>query len=453
MVAATTVTVTGTYRRVDGTVPEGTITFTPPSTVIDDTRILIDGPATATLDADGSISIVLPVTDGPTNPSGWSYAVAEQVRGARARFFSIVLPEDGGAIVDLSDVSPVEAFDGIITFDADTLGGETAAGLLARANHTGTQLAATISDLAATVATLDTDTVDGSHAADLLARANHTGTQLAATISDFDAAVALLDAGTVGGATAGQLRDRATHTGTQLAATISDLVAAVATLDADTVDGSHAADLLDRANHTGTQLSSTISDLAAASDTASGLIELATQAEVDAGTDAVRAVTPATLAGRGTYEPITETIWISPMVAVHSDGNPAVGFGGQKVPSHSLGLNNKYVVARLYLPSHWATFDIAVDWVVAVTGNLTAGLRADYGFFGPGDDLTSGPTNGPTQTIAAANQNVEKRSTLETGIAVTAAKKFHTRILRASATGTLGADPLSITGILLTKAS
>jgi len=377
MVAATTVTVTGTYRRVDGTVPEGTITFTPPSTVIDDTRILIDGPATATLDADGSISIVLPVTDGPTNPSGWSYAVAEQVRGARARFFSIVLPEDGGAIVDLSDVSPVEAFDGIITFDADTLGGETAAGLLARANHTGTQLAATISDLAATVATLDTDTVDGSHAADLL----------------------------------------------------------------------------DRANHTGTQLSSTISDLAAASDTASGLIELATQAEVDAGTDAVRAVTPATLAGRGTYEPITETIWISPMVAVHSDGNPAVGFGGQKVPSHSLGLNNKYVVARLYLPSHWATFDIAVDWVVAVTGNLTAGLRADYGFFGPGDDLTSGPTNGPTQTIAAANQNVEKRSTLETGIAVTAAKKFHTRILRASATGTLGADPLSITGILLTKAS
>ena len=39
--------------------------------------------------------------------------------------------------------------------------------------------------------------------------------------------------------------------------------------------------------------------LAGASATVAGLIELATQAEVDAGTDAVRAVTPATLAGRG----------------------------------------------------------------------------------------------------------------------------------------------------------
>jgi hypothetical protein len=36
---------------------------------------------------------------------------------------------------------------------------------------------------------LDADTVDGQHAADLLARANHTGTQTASTISDFAATV------------------------------------------------------------------------------------------------------------------------------------------------------------------------------------------------------------------------------------------------------------------------
>jgi len=38
---------------------------------------------------------------------------------------------------------------------------------------------------------LDADTVDGQHATALLARANHTGTQLAATVSDFDAQVRL----------------------------------------------------------------------------------------------------------------------------------------------------------------------------------------------------------------------------------------------------------------------
>lgn len=36
---------------------------------------------------------------------------------------------------------------------------------------------------------VDADTVDGQHAADLLARANHTGTQTHTTISDFDAGV------------------------------------------------------------------------------------------------------------------------------------------------------------------------------------------------------------------------------------------------------------------------
>jgi hypothetical protein len=71
--------------------------------------------------------------------------------------------------------------------DADTLGGQSSAYHLSRANHTGTQTAATISDFATAVAalTIDAETLEGESLADVLDRANHTGTQLAATISNL----------------------------------------------------------------------------------------------------------------------------------------------------------------------------------------------------------------------------------------------------------------------------
>lgn len=68
--------------------------------------------------------------------------------------------------------------------------------VVARGIHTGTQLAATISDFATAVAAVvvtEASTLTGSWTAILLrARANHTGTQLAATISDFATAGNLL---------------------------------------------------------------------------------------------------------------------------------------------------------------------------------------------------------------------------------------------------------------------
>jgi hypothetical protein len=90
---------------------------------------------------------------------------------------------------------------------------------LARANHTGSQLAATISDFAAAViaAGIADGTVTNAKVAvgaaialsklavDPLARANHTGTQLAATISDFTAAVLA-----VGGADGTSIRETIT---------------------------------------------------------------------------------------------------------------------------------------------------------------------------------------------------------------------------------------------------
>jgi len=99
----------------------------------------------------------------------------------------------------------------------------------------------------------------------LLARANHTGTQLAATISDFNAAVAAAGGGGGGGGmTDAQLLARANHTGTQVAATISDLTSAVNAIVGSGGGGMSDAALLARANHTGTQLAATISDFAAA---------------------------------------------------------------------------------------------------------------------------------------------------------------------------------------------
>ncbi len=77
--------------------------------------------------------------------------------------------------------------------------------LLARANHTGTQVLSTISDVSITAANLNAlddgaDTTLHFHTADR-ARANHTGSQVASTISDFSEAVddrvnSLLVAGT-----------------------------------------------------------------------------------------------------------------------------------------------------------------------------------------------------------------------------------------------------------------
>lgn len=169
---------------------------------------------------------------------------------------------------------------GLNASDSALLGGNTSAYHLARANHTGTQLAATISDFATaaralfsvtdtatldltytagtgviTGAVLDSPTLQGQNSAYHLARGNHTGTQLSTTISDFTEAAqdavgamvtgntetgitvtyddvgnllnfAVTDSPTVAGVTPAQLRDRATHTGTQLSTTISDFTEA-----------------------------------------------------------------------------------------------------------------------------------------------------------------------------------------------------------------------------------
>jgi hypothetical protein len=89
---------------------------------------------------------------------------------------------------------------------------------------------------------MNADLTDGLHAADMLARSNHTGTQLASTISNLATTVQTLDAATLGGGvTVSQIRDRSTHTGTQLAGTISDLPSFYARRASGTYTGSGSA--------------------------------------------------------------------------------------------------------------------------------------------------------------------------------------------------------------------
>jgi hypothetical protein len=270
--------------------------------------------------------------------------------------------EAGAEVNDTaSEIETKLATLGTVAIDVDTVDGQNASDLLDRANHTGTQIASTISDFdtaadaridaqknvangilgldgssnvnppglvdgrdlandgtkldgiesgaevndtGAEIVTklqgepqplsLNVNQLDGQLAADFLNRANHTGTQLAATISDFNSAadarinvqkdqpsgILSIDAssnvnppGLVDG------RDLATDgtklDGIEAGAEVNDTASEIETklqtlgtvgIDVDTVDGQNASDLLDRANHTGTQLASTISDFDTAAD-------------------------------------------------------------------------------------------------------------------------------------------------------------------------------------------
>ena len=131
----------------------------------------------------------------------------------------------------------------------------------ARANHTGTQSADTLTDGSSKVAMttaertklggVATGATANSSDATLLNRSNHTGTQSADTLTDgttnkaFTATERSKLSGIATGATANstdaQLRDRSSHTGTQTAATISDFSSQVNALIQNVVGAAPAA--------------------------------------------------------------------------------------------------------------------------------------------------------------------------------------------------------------------
>jgi len=101
-----TVTLTGTYVDIVGNAVAGSVTFTP-QTIIKDTdqnQIIVNNVITEVLDANGSFSVVLPVTDdSDVVPQPFAYLVEEVFSGGRS--FVITLP-GGGATVDIADLSP-----------------------------------------------------------------------------------------------------------------------------------------------------------------------------------------------------------------------------------------------------------------------------------------------------------------------------------------------------------
>ena len=179
----------------------------------------------------------IPDAGDPTivQPSNWNdeHALIQ----ATATILGRVTAGDGVT----EELTPAQARTLLNVADGATAS-STDAFLLARANHTGTQSADTLTDGTTNKAFLATERTKlagiatgataNSTDAFLLARANHTGTQSADTLTDGTTNKAFLAtertklAGIATGATANSsdatLLARANHTGTQLASTISD---------------------------------------------------------------------------------------------------------------------------------------------------------------------------------------------------------------------------------------
>jgi hypothetical protein len=109
-----TLTVTGTYIDIAGNPIAGQVKFTPRAVIKDTTLnyILINSTITVTLDANGSFSKSLIVTDdADASPTGFTYYVEEAFVGGRS--FDMLLPAaTAGGTLDLADVSPAVANSG-----------------------------------------------------------------------------------------------------------------------------------------------------------------------------------------------------------------------------------------------------------------------------------------------------------------------------------------------------
>lgn len=103
-----TVTVTGTYVSLVGNPISGSISFTPEIMLLERTAnvIIVAKSIVKTLDANGSFSVILPVTsDTDVVPISFSYTVTENFAGGRE--FKIALPLSvAGTTQNLADLLP-----------------------------------------------------------------------------------------------------------------------------------------------------------------------------------------------------------------------------------------------------------------------------------------------------------------------------------------------------------
>ncbi|MFF3653343.1 phage tail protein [Streptomyces sp. NPDC002181] len=103
-------TVRGRFLAPDGTPLSGAVVFRAPAQLtFPAADVILGGPVSAVLDAQGSIEVTLPATDSPAmDPSGWAYIVTEQLSGIPVgRSYNVVLPK-ALPEVDLADIAPTD---------------------------------------------------------------------------------------------------------------------------------------------------------------------------------------------------------------------------------------------------------------------------------------------------------------------------------------------------------
>lgn len=109
-----TVTVTGVYKRPDGTAYKGRIVFQPEPDVLTSAThgTLVIGDVEVVLDNDGAFSVSLLATDDPdVTPTGWTYRVTERWYDTPGRSYPLSLPA-AAPTVDLADVAPTAPSEG-----------------------------------------------------------------------------------------------------------------------------------------------------------------------------------------------------------------------------------------------------------------------------------------------------------------------------------------------------
>ncbi|MEU4953909.1 hypothetical protein [Streptomyces lavendulae] len=103
-------TVRARFLAPDGTPLSGALVFRAPATLtFPAADVILGGPVTVQLDAQGGIEVTLPATDAPDmEPTGWAYIVTEQLSGIPVgRSYNIVLPR-AQPEVDLADIAPTD---------------------------------------------------------------------------------------------------------------------------------------------------------------------------------------------------------------------------------------------------------------------------------------------------------------------------------------------------------
>jgi hypothetical protein len=105
-----TTTLQGTYVNLEGDPISGLVRFTPQSIIKDEdqNQIIVNSPITEVLDATGSFSVVLPLTDDTdVAPIPFAYLVEEEFFGGRTFYMTLPIGSANPSnIADLSEAVP-----------------------------------------------------------------------------------------------------------------------------------------------------------------------------------------------------------------------------------------------------------------------------------------------------------------------------------------------------------